>query len=110
MPLEVSIATPLRPVRDVMASYVRVCLSLLAAMLIGSLLIGLGLTRLVLGPVRLMRDTANSIRSDNLSELIPVPEVHDEISDLALLLTQMFVRLCNPFAPHHRSSPTPSHA
>ena len=109
MPFEVSIATPLRPVRDVMASYVRVCLSLLVAMLIASLLIGLGLTRLVLGPVRLMRDTANRIRSDNLSERIAVPEVHDEISDLARLLNQMFDRLESSFAQIRRFTADASH-
>src|SRR5262249_49262940 len=59
MPFEVNIATPLGPVREVMKSYVQVCLLLLAAMLAASLVIGLGLTRLLLWPVRLMRDTAN---------------------------------------------------
>jgi two-component system heavy metal sensor histidine kinase CusS len=109
MPFEVSIATPLRPVRDVMASYVQVCFSLLAAMVIASLLIGLGLTRLVLGPVRLMRDTANRIRSDHLSERIPVPEVHDEISDLARLLNQMFDRLESSFTQIRRFTADASH-
>src|SRR5258708_8261465 len=109
MPLEVSIATPLRPVGDVMASYVRVCFSLLADMVIASMLIGLGLTRLVLGPVRLMRDTANRIRSDHLSERISVLEVHDEISDLARLLNQMFDRLESSFAQIRRFTADASH-
>ena len=109
MPFEVTIATPLRPVRDVMASYVRVCLSLLAVMLIASVLIGLGLTRLVLLPVRLMRDTANRIRSDNLSERIPVPEVRDEVSDLARLLNQMFDRLEASFVQIRRFTADASH-
>jgi two-component system heavy metal sensor histidine kinase CusS len=109
-PFEVSIATPLRPVRDVMASYVRVCLLLLAAMLIASLFIGLGLTRLVLLPVRLMRDTANRIGSaDNLSERIPVPETRDEISDLARLLNQMFDRLEASFVQIRRFTADASH-
>ncbi len=108
-PFEVTIATPLRPVRDVMASYVRVCLSLLAVMLIASALIGLGLTRLVLLPVRLMRDTANRIRSDNLSERIPVPEVRDEVSDLARLLNQMFDRLEASFVQIRRFTADASH-
>jgi len=109
MPFEVTIATPLRPVRDVMASYVRVCLLLLAAMLIASLVIGLGLTRLVLWPVRLMRDTANRIGSDNLSERITVPETRDEISDLARLLNQMFDRLEASFVQIRRFTADASH-
>ncbi len=109
MPFEVTIATPLGPVRNVMASYVRVCLSLLAVMLIASVLIGLGLTRLVLLPVRLMRDTANRIRSDNLSERIPVPEVRDEVSDLARLLNQMFDRLEASFVQIRRFTADASH-
>lgn len=109
MPFEVNIATPLRPVREVMKSYVQVCLLLLAAMLIASLVIGLGLTRLLLWPVRAMRDTANRIRSDNLSERIPVPEVRDEISDLARLLNQMFDRLESSFIQIRRFTADASH-
>src|SRR5262249_39136401 len=93
MPIEVNIATPLRRVRDGMASYVRVSLLLLAARMSASFVMGLGLTRLLLKPVRLIRDTANRIRSDNLSERIPVSQVRDEISDLARLLNQTFDRL-----------------
>jgi two-component system heavy metal sensor histidine kinase CusS len=109
MPFEVSIATPLRPVRDVMASYVRVCLILLAAMMVASVLIGRILARVVLWPVRLMRDTANRIRSDNLSERIPVPEVRDEIADLARLLNQMFDRLESSFLQIRRFTSDASH-
>jgi len=89
---------------------VRVCLLLLAAMLIASLFIGVGLTRLVLLPVRLMRDTANRIGSaDNLSERIPVPETRDEISDLARLLNQMFDRLEASFVQIRRFTADASH-
>lgn len=109
MPFDVTIGTPLRPVREVMASYVQVCLSLLAGMLIASLAIGFGLTRLVLWPVRLIRDTANRIRSDNLSERIPVSEVRDEVSDLARLLNQMFDRLESSFAQIRRFTADASH-
>ena len=109
MPFEVNIATPLRPVREVMKSYVQVCLLLLAAMLAASLVIGLGVTRLLLWPVRVMRDTANRIRSDNLSERIPVPDVRDEISDLARLLNQMFDRLEASFIQIRRFTADASH-
>jgi len=73
------------------------------------LVIGLGLTRLLLWPVRVMRDTANRIRSDNLSERISVPEVHDEMSDLARLLNQMFDRLESSFIQIRRFTADASH-
>jgi len=95
--LDITIATPLSPVRKVMEGYVEVCAWLLAAMLGASVLIGFGLSRLALRPMRLMRETANRIRSDNLSERIPVMQVQDEVSDLARLLNQMFDRLESAF-------------
>ncbi|HKC17109.1 MAG TPA: ATP-binding protein [Steroidobacteraceae bacterium] len=95
--LDITIATPLSPVRKVMEGYVEVCAWLLAAMLGASVLIGFGLSRLALRPMRLMRETANRIRSDNLSERIPVTQVQDEVSDLARLLNQMFDRLESAF-------------
>jgi signal transduction histidine kinase len=95
--LDITIATPLSPVRKVMEGYVEVCAWLLAAMLGASVLIGFGLSRLALRPMRLMREAANRIRSDNLSERIPVMQVQDEVSDLARLLNQMFDRLESAF-------------
>jgi two-component system heavy metal sensor histidine kinase CusS len=95
--LDITIATPLNPVREVMEGYVEVCAWLLAAMLGASVLIGFGLSRLALRPIRLMREAANRIRSDNLSERIPVRQVQDEVSDLARLLNQMFDRLESAF-------------
>ncbi len=109
LPFEVIVATPLLPVREVMRSYVQVCLALLAAMLVASLLIGFGMSRMVLAPVRLIRDTANHIRSDNLSERIPVANVRDEMSDLARLLNQMFDRLENSFDQVRRFTAEASH-
>jgi two-component system heavy metal sensor histidine kinase CusS len=109
MPFEVTIASPLRPVRDVMDSYIKVCLLLLAGMVIASLGIGLGLARFVLWPVRLIRDTAKRISSDNLSERIPVPDVHDEIADLARLLNEMFDRLESSFIQVRRFAADASH-
>ncbi len=109
MPFEVTIATPLRPVRDVMDSYIKVCVLLLAAMVLASLVIGLGLARFVLWPVRLIRDTAKRIGSDNLSERIPIPDVHDEIADLARLLNEMFDRLETSFQQVRRFTSDASH-
>jgi two-component system heavy metal sensor histidine kinase CusS len=109
MPFEVTIGTPIRPVREVMSSYLRVSLLLLAAMVIASLGIGLALTRLVLWPVRVMRDTANRIGFDTMGERIPVPDVHDEIADLARLLNQMFDRLQASFLQIRRFTADASH-
>lgn len=109
MPFEVTIATPLKPVRDVMDSYIKVCLLLLAAMVVVSLGIGMGLARFVLWPIRLIRDTAARIGHDNLSERIPVPDVHDEIADLARLLNEMFERLEASFHQVRRFAADASH-
>jgi len=108
-PFDVTVATPLAPVRDVMEGYKKVCLALLAAMLLVSAAIGYGLSQLVLGPVRAIRATANRIRSDNLRERIPVGKVKDEISQLARLLNQMFDRLESSFDQIRRFTADASH-
>jgi len=109
IPFEVTIATPMRPVRDLMASYVKVSAMLLAGMLVISLGIGFGFSHVLLWPIRLIRDTANRIRSDNLSERIPVGDVQDEISDVARLLNQMFDRLESSFAQIRQFTADASH-
>ena len=109
VPFEAMIATPLKPVLEAMGTYAEVCAALLAAMLVASLLIGLALSRAVLQPLRVIRDTADRIRSDNLSERIPVGEVRDEIDDLARLLNQMFDRLESSFEQIRRFTSEASH-
>ena len=108
-PFDVTIATSLQPVRDGMRYYTEVCLALLGGMLAASLAIGYGLSRLILRPMRLIRQTANRIRSDNLSERIPVSDVRDEFTDLARLLNQMFDRLEAAFDQIRRFSDEASH-
>src|SRR5258708_6102517 len=108
-PFDVMIATPLGQVRQLMRGYVQVCVALLAVMLLASVAIGFGLSNLVLRPVRLIRETANRIRSDNLSERIPVANGKDEIADLAHLLNQMFDRLEASFAEIRRFAAEASH-
>ena len=78
-------------------------------MLVASVFIGLLLSRLVLRPVRAIRETALRIGSDNLGERIPVAEVKDEISDLARLLNQMFDRLAESFDQIRRFTADASH-
>jgi len=107
--LEVTVATPIAPVYDVMQGYVRVSAALIVVMLLASIALGFGLSQLVLRPVRIIRDTANRIRSDNLKERIPVENVKDEISELARLLNQMFDRLETAFDQIRRFTADASH-
>jgi heavy metal sensor kinase len=108
-PFDVTVATPLDNVREAMRYYTQTCLWLLAVMLAISVAIGFGLSRLALRPVRLIRETARRISSDNLSERIPVANVRDEISELALLLNLMFDRLETSFQQIRRFTAEASH-
>jgi two-component system heavy metal sensor histidine kinase CusS len=108
-PFEVTVATPMGPVRDVMAGYRSVFLVLLGVMLIVSVAIGYALGQLMLRPVRVIQATANRIRSDNLNERIPVGDVKDEMSQLARFLNQMFDRLETSFAEIRRFTADASH-
>lgn len=108
-PFTTTIATPLQPVRDVMRSYLILCGGLLAAMLVLSLGIGLWLSKLVLTPIRLIRETAEGIHHDDLSKRIPVSNVRDEISDVARLLNQMFDRIEAAFDQIRRFTSEASH-
>jgi len=108
-PFEVTVGTPLEPMRNLMSGYRKVFLALLVAMLVVSLVIGFGLSELILRPVRLIQATANRIRSDNLKERIPVGEAKDEISQLALFLNQMFDRLEASFSEIRQFTGDASH-
>jgi signal transduction histidine kinase len=108
-PFEVTVATPLAPVYDVMNGYAKVSAALILVMLLASIALGMALSHLVLRPVRAIRATANRIRSDNLKERIPVGAVKDEISDLARLLNQMFDRLETAFDQIRRFTADASH-
>ena len=108
-PFDVTVGTPMAPVRDVMAGYRKVFVGLLMATLMVSIVIGYVLSQLMLSPVRVIQATANRIRSDNLNERIPVGEVKDEISQLARFLNQMFDRLEASFAEIRRFTADASH-
>jgi len=82
---------------------------LVCFMLVVSIITGLALSRIALRPVRLIQETANHIRSDNLSERIPVSDVQDEISNLARLLNEMFDRLESSFNQIRRFTAEASH-
>ncbi|MBU6247896.1 MAG: HAMP domain-containing protein [Xanthomonadaceae bacterium] len=108
-PYDISIGTPTGQMRRAMVAYTEVSLALLLGMILASMGIGLGLSRLMLRPVRLIGETANRIRSDNLTERISVTGIDDEISDLARLLNQMFDRLESSFNQVRQFSAEVSH-
>ncbi len=108
-PYDVILATPSTQIDGVMEGYASVCAALLALMLGMSIAIGFGLSRVALRPVRLIRETASRIGSDNLSERIPMPPVKDEIADLAQLLNAMFDRLEASFKNVRRFAADASH-
>ncbi len=107
--LDVFIGTTLRQGREVMNVYAEICLILVCLMLVASLITGLALSRAAMRPVRLIQETANRIRSDNLSERIAVADVRDEISNLARLLNDMFDRLESSFKQVRRFTAEASH-
>lgn len=106
---DVTIATPLAQTRAAMRSYARISVSLLLLMLIASAAIGLGLSRVILRPLKFIRETANRINSDNLSERIPIANDGDELGELADLLNRMFGRLERSFEQIKRFSAEASH-
>ena len=106
---EAMVATPMAPVHKVMDGYAQVSLVLVCLILLASLVSGLILSHIALKPVRLIQETANRIRSDNLSERIPVSDVRDEMSGLARLLNEMFDRLESSFQQVRRFSAEASH-
>ncbi|MBN8924017.1 MAG: two-component sensor histidine kinase [Rhodanobacter sp. 68-29] len=108
-PFDISIGTPVSQMQRAMVAYTEVSLALLLGMILASMAIGLGLSRLMLRPVRLIGETANRIRSDNLAERISVSGIDDEISDLARLLNQMFDRLESSFNQVRQFSAEVSH-
>jgi signal transduction histidine kinase len=108
-PFDVMVATPLAPVHDLMVGYRQVFFGLLLAALVLSVVIGYGLSELILRPVRVIQATANRIRSDNLNERIPVSDVKDEMSQLANFLNQMFDRLERSFSEIRRFAAEASH-
>ena len=106
---KVIIATSKSQVRVVMEGYARTFYELLIVMIVVSSVIGYGFGRMALRPLRTIQETANHIRSDNLSERIPVSTAKDEISDLARLLNQMFDRLETSFNQIRRFTAEASH-
>ena len=71
-PYDVTVATSARNSDTAIRAYALTSIALVLAMLVASIIIGLGMSQIVLRPIRSIRETADRIRSDNLSERIPV--------------------------------------
>lgn len=108
-PYDVTVATSARNSDAAIRAYELTSLALVLAMLIASIAIGIGMSQIVLRPIRLIRETADRIRSDNLSERILVPDVRDELSDLAEMLNRTFDRLERTFVQMRQFSEEVSH-
>lgn len=104
-----ALASPLGLVEGLLLDYVRISLLLLAGVVAVGLALGHAFSRVTLQPVRLIAETANRIRSDNLSERIPTPAGRDELATLVRLLNQMFDRLQSAFEQVGRFAADVSH-
>ena len=108
-PYDVTVATSARNSDTAIRAYELTSVALVIAMLLVSIVIGLGMSQIVLKPIRTIREIADRIRSDNLSERIPVSNVRDELSELAQMLNQTFDRLEHTFVQMRRFSEEVSH-
>ncbi|MBI5689125.1 MAG: HAMP domain-containing protein [Verrucomicrobia bacterium] len=108
-PLHVQVASPLAPTQRVMRDYLEVAAFLCLAVAGLSVALGYAFSRLTLQPLRAIAETADRIRSDNLSERIPMTTGDDELTSLTRLLNQMFDRLQTSFEQVRRFAADVSH-
>lgn len=108
-PLHVQIASALAPMRRLLKDYVETAVLLTLGVALVSVALGYAFSRLTLQPLRAIETTADRIRSDNLSERIPVQGGDDELASLARLLNQMFDRLQASFEQVRRFAADVSH-
>jgi signal transduction histidine kinase len=82
----------------------------LAAVVAGvSVVLGYGISRIALEPLRDIRATAHRIGAGNLGERIPVPPGRDEVAELVRLLNKTFDRLEAAFKQVRQFSADASH-
>lgn len=106
---QVQVASGLETTQRLLRDYLRVSGVLLVGVTLVSVGLGFGFARLVLRPVRAIRETASRIRGDELGERIPVPPGHDELASLVRLLNEMFDRIEASFHQMRHFSATASH-
>lgn len=103
------VASSLQPMREVMHGYVQIVIALVTLMLLISIAIGFCLAHLALRPIFVIEETADRIRSDNLSERISLASTDQELANLVRLLNQMFDRLEASFMQARRFAAEASH-
>lgn len=108
-PWHVQVASALAPLRRLLRDYLQISAGLALSVAVLSLGLGYAFSQIALRPVRAIAATANRIRSDNLSERIPVPPGRDELAALTSLLNQMFDRLEIAFDQVRRFTADASH-
>jgi len=82
---------------------------LVVGIMLVSVGLGYGFSRVTLLPVRAIEQTARRIGADNLRERIPVSAAGDELASLTRLLNQMFDRLESSFEQVRRFTADASH-
>lgn len=96
-PYDVTVATSAHSLHDGIRAFSLIGGALIVVMLVMSIFVGRGFSRVVLAPLRRIRDTAERIGSDNLRERIPAGRVRDELGELINLLNRMFDRIESGF-------------
>lgn len=106
---QIQVASGLETTQRLLRDYLRVSGFLLVSVALVSVGLGFGFARLVLQPVRAIRETASRIRGDQLAERILVPPGRDELASLVRLLNEMFDRIEVSFHQMRHFSATASH-
>ena len=106
----VQVGTSKKVVVDTLKNLAIILWTAVPAVLLLTALIGRFIARRALKPVAKITQTAKDIGSGaNLSQRIPVPEVKDEIGELALTFNSMMDRLENSFSQMRQFSSDASH-
>ena len=106
----VQVGTSLKVVVDTLKNFQIILLTAVPAVLLLTALIGRLIARRALKPVAKITQTAKDIGSGaNLSQRIPVPEIKDEIGQLALTFNSMMDRLESSFTQMRQFSSDASH-
>ena len=108
-PYDVTVATSSRNVQEGMRAFAAIGGALVAVMLVLSIFVGRAFSRVLLTPLRAIRDTAERIGSDNLAERVPPGRTDDELAELSRLLNRMFDRIESAFIQMQRFSEEVSH-
>jgi signal transduction histidine kinase len=108
-PWRIRIGSILAPSERLLRDYARISIMLIVGVALFSVGLGYAFSRQTLRPIRAIQATANRIRSDHLSERIPVPSGRDELASLTVLLNQMFDRLQTAFEQVGRFAADASH-